>query len=251
MSEIDVGGDAEAKIKSIFPDAKNIDLSGLTVTVDPTKYDAPVLQTKAPQQVWSQTLVNCTRQTRQEHVTRSFEVSTSWSVTLSATLKLSRSIGSMIKAVATVILNSAIGVDISLTGSGTVSGSSRQSKTIDEITPAAPCSQVTLTVMESVAVYTVDFHIPVNVRGTISLDVPSGALVFGTWYTIHVPYSAHYTIDGKGAVTGSDLTTNWSEYRASCPVGTPCSSLSSLSDEEFWKRMKPAPEVPKTPAKSE
>jgi len=231
MSEIDVGGDAEQRIKQVFPDATNIDLSGLTVSVAPTEYDPPVLNTKAPQQIWSESLTNCTRQIRREQVTKSFETTSSWSASLSATLKLSRSMSSAIKAIATVVLNSGFGVDISLTGSGSVSGSSKQTKTINEVTEVAPCTMVTVMVMESTALYTVGCHVPVTVTGIISLDVSNRVgWFFGSTYTIRVPYTHHYTIDGVGKVSGVDLSVNWNEYVASCPPGTPCRGLTSFEE---------------------
>jgi hypothetical protein len=249
MSIIDIAGDAEAFLKSHWPNEYDFDASGLTVSVGAPVYSPPNIKAQQPTEVWSETWTNCTQQPDSFHIGKTVTSATSMSVKLEATLKLGRNMGSTIKPIVDLILTGGFNVQLELTGSGTVSRTGSVSVTIDTSIYVAPCTVKTYYVMESVAVYTIDFTIPVDVGGFVHATVPSGSkLMFD--YTVSAPYRHHYDIKGQALVYGAKLDAKTAESRAKCEAGTSCYELThGMTDGEFWKRpeLKTAPKASAPP----
>jgi hypothetical protein len=243
MAVIDVPGDAEAFLKKNFPDEYDFDASALTLTVGAPIYKKPVPKVQQPNQVILHSWTNCSLQPEQHYVDETKTTATSMSLKLEATLKLGRNMSSTIKPIVDLILVSGFSVQLDLTGSGTFSKTGTESLTVKGSWYVAPCTVKTLYMINSAAIYTIDFTIPIDIGGFARAWIPSGTILMSD-YRVSVPYRHHYDINGAALVEGAVLDTKTAESRPNCEPGTSCNQIyQGLGDDEFWKR----PELKTTP----
>lgn len=235
MSVIDLEKEIIADIKNQSSQAGlalyNFDLSKLQVTAGNPVYKQPQVQQLHPVAVDERNYCNCTRQPRSERVLFSHTSTSQYSITLNSTLHLSKGMSSTIKAVATVVLGSNFSAQLDLTMGAQHSGSRQERIDIDATTTVAPCTNLKAVVMESKAVFKVDFTIPVLVVGNVPcyLDVPMHIDPPVDW-----SYSQKFDIHGSAAVQGVQLDKRWEEYRANCPNGTPCKKTATAKPKDSW-----------------
>jgi hypothetical protein len=154
MADIDVEGDAQRQIEDAAKQhggtISNFDASKLITRADPPDYDPPSPpQAKIPRQIWSEVYRNCTRITRTEHIVTTQRTASTLSVELDARLKLGRSMSVQDRIIETLLLGGSISIEIDLRANTKFTKSWEVSKTIDEVTPVPPCTDLTVAIVES------------------------------------------------------------------------------------------------------
>ena len=231
MADIDIEADARQQIEDAARgqggSISNFNASQLRISTDPPEYDPPVTASIQPRQLWTETYKNCTRQARTEHIVTRQSTSNNMSIELGARLKVGRGMSSRIDALETVTLGSNFSIEVDLTATTRYSRSWEVSKTIDESTSVAPCTEVRVGLLESGTTSTVAFRIVVRVSGNITCTFVAPHFWEGD-VDMTVPYSRRYVINGTATVNGVHLDKTWSEYRAQCDPGTPCARLAGV-----------------------
>jgi hypothetical protein len=238
MADIDIQAQVEKDITDFASqqglNLYDFDLSGLTVTVEPTIYEPPKVDSLQPKDVKTREFENCTRQPRAVNDSMEAEDFDNWKVDLNTRIKFGKSMSSSIKAIATVVIGSGFNVEIDLGAGGSFGGSRKIVFKTSESTQVAPCTLLKVSIVESGANYAIPFHIPLFVMGNVKCK----ARVSWPYGNPDVDWSyAHlFQVPGVATLSGHDFKEVWAEYRASCPPGTPCSVLSGTTDADFWKK---------------